>query len=74
MAIVKFEEGDKDKFELACEKLRYFTFPGETVQSRSLRFIKEIKQRDFEAMQKHNVFIRKLPKEMTHEGLDKLLS
>ena len=58
---------DPVKFNLASEKMRYFTIDDK--MCRALKFDKQLLGSNKEKLLSHNVFVRNIPKDMSHKDL-----
>jgi len=63
---------DTEQFKNACEKMKYFEIDGK--QCRALQFDKDLLGAHKSKLVSHNVFVRKLPKEMKHKDLEEEFS
>lgn len=59
---------DPNMFKEACEKMKYFEIDGK--QCRALQFDKDLLGAHKQKLVSHNVFVRKLPKDMKHKDLE----
>lgn len=63
---------DAEQFKTACEKMRYFEIDGK--QCRALPFDRQLLGSNKEKLFSQNVFVRNVPKDVTHEQLHKIFS
>lgn len=63
---------DAEQFKTACEKMRYFEIDGK--QCRALPFDRQLLGSNKEKLFSQNVFVRSVPKDVTHEQLHKIFS
>jgi len=63
---------DTEQFKNACEKMKYFEIDGK--QCRALQFDKDLLGAHKNKLISHNIFVRKLPKEMKHKDLEEHFS
>lgn len=63
---------DAEQFKTACEMMRYFEIDGK--QCRGLPFDRQLLGSNKEKLFSQNVFVRNIPKDVTHEQLHKIFS
>jgi polyadenylate-binding protein len=63
---------DQKQYETACQKMRYFTIDGK--QCRALQFDRNLLGNNREKLSQNNVFIRNIPKNLSHQNLEDMFS
>lgn len=60
---------DTHDFQVACHKMKYFQIQGK--QCRGLQFDKQLLGPNKDKLLSHNVFVRNIPKNLTHADLQR---